>query len=308
MKKLPLLLSFVLLLTALVCGALAEPVYQVGEQVNGFTVTDTREFELIGADVITLRHDQTGAQVMLLMNEDTNRVFDITFRTVAEDNAGEAHVFEHATLDGSASYPSKELFFNLSSQTYNTYMNASTYPFMTTYPVASLSEAQLLKYADFYLDSCFNPMIYEDESIFKEEAWRYSLTSADDDLELTGTVYNEMLGAYTLERAASFNVFLTAFPGSTAGNVSGGRPDAITDLSWEQVCAYHDTYYHPSNSLTCVYGKLEDPGAFLELLNTVFSAYEEKDCSELFADEGYQPLEASVTAVYEYGTEAGSDP
>ncbi len=76
-------------------------------------------------------------------------------------------------------YPSKELFFSLSYETYNTYMSASTYPYMATYPVASLSEEQLLKYADYYLDSCFNPMIYEDESLFREEAWRYVLASEE---------------------------------------------------------------------------------------------------------------------------------
>ena len=45
---------------------------------------------------------------------------------------------------------------------------------MTTYPIASLSEAQLLKYADFYTDSCLHPLILKamfdrkDDPLFAE--------------------------------------------------------------------------------------------------------------------------------------------
>lgn len=301
----------VLVCAMLLCGVLpvqAEgATWQVGDAHNGFTVTDVRRFDLIGADTITLQHDKTGALVMLLLNEDTNRVFDVTFRTVAEDNTGTPHVFEHATLSGSERYPSKKLFFNLSYQTYNTYMNASTYPMMTTYPVGSLSEDQLLKYADFYLDSCFHPMIQTDESIFRREAWRYSLTGADEPMTLTGTVYNEMKGAMTLESAASYNYKRTLAPGSVIGNVSGGEPASIPDMTWEALRTYHDTYYHPSNSLSFVYGKIEHPEAFLALLDSVFSTYEARDVSGLFTDAGYQPLTEAAEKVYSYPVEEGTD-
>lgn len=305
------ILSF-LLVAALICTMLPgvfaeEALYQVGDRQSGFTVTDVREFALLGADVITLQHDKTGALVMLLLNEDTNRVFDITFRTVAENSEGTPHVFEHATLDGSEKYPSKALFFNLSFQTYNTYMNAFTYPCMTTYPVASLSEDQLLKLADYYLDSCFHPTIMTDESIFREEAWRYELTDADAPLTLNGTVYNEMKGAMTLSSAALYNYYRTLLPGSVQGNVSGGDPADIPDMSWQSLKDYHDTYYHPSNSLTCLYGKIDNPQVFLELLDSVFSGYERKDVSGLFDNSDYVPITEAKETVYSYAVEEGTD-
>lgn len=305
------ILSF-LIVAALVCSMLPggfaqEQAYRVGDRQSGFTVTDVRSFALLGADVITLEHDKTGALVMLLLNEDTNRTFDITFRTVAENNQGTPHVFEHATLDGSEKYPSKALFFNLCYQTYNTYMNAATYPFMTTYPIASLSEEQLLKLADYYLDSCFHPTIMEDESIFREEAWRYELTDADAPLTLNGTVYNEMKGALTLSEAADYNYYRTLMPGSVQGNVYGGDPADIPDMSWQSLKDYHNTYYHPSNSLTCLYGKIEDPNAFLELMDSVFSGYEKKDVSSLFTNSGYEPITEVKEAVYPYPVEEGTD-
>lgn len=305
-KRIAPLAALLMLLLALCCAAGAEgaALPGVGETVEGFTVTSVSRFELLGADVVLLEHDKTGAKVMYLANEDTNRVFEITFRTPAESEMGVSHVFEHSTLDGSEKYPSKELFFNLSYQTYNTYMNAATYNVMTTYPVASLSEEQLLKYADYYTDSCFNPLIYEDSTIFDEECWRYALSDADADLTIAGTVYSEMRGAYTLQRAADFNFLKTIFPGSTVGNCFGGNPAYIPDMKNEDLTAYHQAYYHPSNSLTCLYGSFEDYSAFLKLLDGYFSQYEKKDI--VIEDAGYVPLTEAVEVIYPYGVEAGS--
>lgn len=277
----------------------------VGDVVNGFKVTSISDLPLINADVIMFEHIKTGALLMYIANDDTNRTYEITFRTPAINDSGIPHVFEHSTLDGSDKYPSKSLFFNLSYQTYNTYMNAATYPFMTTYPIASLSEAQLLKYADYYTDSCFNPMVCEDESIFREEAWRYVLPSADSELTIAGTVYSEMQGAYTLDSASNFNFMKTIFPGSTIGNVSGGNPDNIPDMTWENLCDYHDAYYHPSNSLTCLYGKFDDVDAFLKLINKYFSKYDKQEIN--LDDAGYTALTEDVVKRWEYAVEEGTD-
>lgn len=306
-KRITLLLALMMALLALAGAALADEagLPTVGDAVEGFTVKNVSRFELLGADVVLFEHDKTGAQVMYLANEDTNRVFEITFHTPTENDMGVPHVFEHATLDGSEKYPSKELFFNLLAQTYNTYMNAATYTVMTTYPVASLSEAQLLRYADFYTDSCFNPLVSEDPSLFDEECWRYALDSADGELTIVGTVYSEMLGAYTLDNAAIFNFYKTLFPGSIAGNCSGGNPAHIPEMTNDDIVAYHEKYYHPSNSLTCLYGSFEDYTAFLKLLDGYFSQYEKKEI--VIEDAGYTPLTEAVEAVYQYGVEAGTN-
>lgn len=166
-----------------------------GDTVEGFTAKEIREFPLIGATQVLFEHNATGARLLYIANDDHNRVFHLAFATRAHDDKGLPHVFEHATLSGSDKYPSKTLFFNLSYQTYNTYMNANTHNFMTTYPVASLSEEQLLRLADFYTDSCLHPSVLKDESIYREEAWRYRMMSPEADLTVEGTVYSEMLGA-----------------------------------------------------------------------------------------------------------------
>ncbi len=278
---------------------------EVGDQVYGFTVKEIHAFPMLGAQIFRFEHDRTGAELFYIVNEDTNRIFDLTFFTETLDNTGVPHVFEHSTLDGSQKYPSKSLFFNLVYQTYNTYMNAQTSKKMTTYPVASLSEEQLLKYADLYIDSCFYPMIMEDESIFREEAWRYRLDDADAPLTIEGTVYSEMLGATTLSRVANINFLRTTFPGSRVGNDHGGDPAVIPEMTWEMLKDYHDTYYHPSNCAAYLYGAFDNYEAFLELLDKAFEPFEKKEFAR--EDPDYTPLTESVEVELPFAVEESSN-
>ena len=252
MKKLLSLLTVLALLAGAV-PAFAEPAAAdsgalpaVGEVVNGFEALEIREFPMIGAQLVLFEHQKTGAKLLYIANGDTNRVFQLTFLTRPTDDTGLPHVFEHSTLSGSEKYPSASLWINLSYQTYNTYMNAYTTDAMTCYPVASLSEAQLLKYADFYTDSCLHPNILTDESIYRTEAWRYQMASMDDDLTLIGTVYSEMQGAYNLSRGALYNANRATFPGASLAYSYGGDPDAIPDMTYEALRDYHEKFYHPS--------------------------------------------------------------
>ena len=309
MKRLfSIMLSVMLALTSMIGLAedsAASGLPQVGEIINGFEVVEVTTFPLINADVVYFIHQKTGAELLYLANDDNNRVFEISFKTPAENDMGVPHVFEHATLGGSEKYPSKELFFNLSYQTYNTYMNASTYSHMTTYPIASLSEDQLYMYADFYTDSCFHPMIHTDESIFLEECWRYSMDTAESDLGISGTVYSEMQGAYTLASAAYQNWADIMFPGSFASYSSGGVPSEIPNMTWDDVKNFHLDYYHPSNSLTCLYGSFENYERFLAQLDGYFSAYEKADI--VIDDADYAPITGPVAATFEYPVEASSN-
>ncbi len=283
---------------------LAASLPAVGETVNGFVVRDTRDVPFLGATMVLFEHERTGAGLTYIANDDTNRVFDLTFLTRPIDETGLPHVFEHSTLNGSEKYPSSALFFNLSYQTYNTYMNAYTMSVLTSYPVASLSEAQLLKYADFYTDSCLHPMVLQNESIYREEAWRYRLASAEDELTLEGTVYSEMLGATDLDEKASFNATKAAFPGSVAGYSYGGDPDYIPDMTWEALKEYHARFYHPSNCMGYLYGSFEHYEDFLALLDEAFAPYEKSEFT--FEDSGYTPLTESVTSELPFPVEATS--
>ena len=84
-----------------------------------------------------LEHKKTGARVLLIENDDTNKVFSIAFRTPPADDSGVAHILEHSVLCGSDKFPSKDPFIELAKGSLNTFLNAMTYPDKTVYPIAS---------------------------------------------------------------------------------------------------------------------------------------------------------------------------
>ncbi len=265
---------------------------EVGQTVQGFTVKEIKGYKYLNADIILLEHDKTGAKLMYIANDDTERAFSLAFRTIADDETGKPHVFEHSTLNGSDKYPANA-WFNIKYQTYNTFMNAFTYQNQTIYPLSSLSEKQLLKYADYYTDACFHPLIMKDENIFKQEAWRYRLEKTSGELTIEGTVYSEMLAASDINNNAYLSNLRTAFPGSTISNEPGGAPDHIPELTYEEIKAYHNKYYHPSNCVATLYGKIDNFESFAKLLNKEFSKYKKENFT--FDDVNYKPIKGPVT-------------
>ncbi|PYG86633.1 hypothetical protein LY28_02852 [Ruminiclostridium sufflavum DSM 19573] len=255
-----------------------KPLPQVGEVVSGFKTVELKNLDLINSKTALFEHEKTGAKLLYIQNKDIDRSFDITFKTPAADNSGINHVLEHITVSGSQKYPLRDVVFTISNQTYSTFVNAGTFSTATTYPLSSMSEEQLLKLTDIYLDCVYHPSVYTDKNVFSREAWRYEMAEANAPLQVKGVVYNEMKGALgNIAAAANVNVLKILFPGSVQGNISGGNPEDIKKLTYEQLIKTHDTYYHPSNSLMILYGNL-DYKKFLDLINDEYlSKYEKQD-------------------------------
>ena len=143
------------------------------------------------------RHIKTGARVMVVRNEDTNKVFAIGFRTPPTNSKGIQHIIEHTVLCGSKKYTSKNPFVELAKGSLNTFLNAMTYSDKTVYPVASCNDKDFRNLMDVYLDAVFHPNIYDREEIFLQEGWHYEMADADSPLIYNGVVYNEMRGVYS---------------------------------------------------------------------------------------------------------------
>lgn len=238
-----------------------------GTSLEGFTVTKTQLNQSNGSQLITFEHQKTGAELLWIKNEDKNRGFSIGFHSPAADNKGINHILEHSLISSSKKYPDTNLLFSVSNNTYTSYINAFTYQNMTLYPVTSLSEAQLLKLTDIYMDCVYNPSILTEKKIFDREAWRYELANAKEPLTVNGTVYNEMRGNMgNIHTAALYNTRKTIFPGSSQSTISGGNPSDVLKLSYKEFLTTYQKYYHPSNSLMVLYGDLEI-SRFLKLIN-----------------------------------------
>ena len=202
-----------------------------------------------------MRHKKTGARVLILENDDDNKVFSIGFRTPPYDSTGLPHIMEHSVLCGSKNFPAKDPFVELAKGSLNTFLNAMTFPDKTLYPVASCNDKDFRNLIHVYLDAVFYPNIYSREEIFKQEGWHYELASAEDELSVNGVVYNEMKGVFSsADDIISRRIFDSLFPDTCYGVESGGDPDIIPTLTYEAFLDYHRTYYHPSNSYIYLYG------------------------------------------------------
>ena len=86
------------------------------------------EIEDIHAAGTLLRHKKSGARILLLENDDENKVFTVGFRTPPKNSTGVAHILEHSVLCGSKHFPLKDPFVELVKGSLNTFLNAMTYP------------------------------------------------------------------------------------------------------------------------------------------------------------------------------------
>ena len=223
-----------------------------------YEVKDSRRIEELGTDAVLYRHRKSGARVLTMKNEDPNRVFCIAFRTPAADSTGVAHITEHSVLCGSKRFPLKDPFVELVKGSLNTFLNAMTYPDKTVYPIASTNEKDFENLMNVYMDAVLYPNCIRDERTFLQEGWHYELTEEQGPLTLNGVVYNEMKGAFSNPESVLERYTMHAlFPDTTYGNESGGDPEEIPNLSYEAFCAFHQRYYHPSNSYIILYGDLD---------------------------------------------------
>jgi len=235
----------------------------------GFEIIKQEHIPELKADAVLYRHVQSGAELLSLSNDDTNKVFGITFRTPPSDSTGIAHILEHSVLCGSKKYPLKEPFIELVKGSLQTFLNAFTYPDRTCYPVASQNTADLYNLIDVYLDAVFFPLLTPE--VLEQEGWHYELEAPDGELSFKGVVFNEMKGAYSspdglLERIA----LQSLFPDTAYGLDSGGDPAAIPNLTFDQFVDFHRRLYQPGNSRIYFYGddapdeRLRFMGAYLD--------------------------------------------
>lgn len=228
------------------------------EELQTYELIEKRRIEDLNSDSYLLRHKKTGARVALLSNDDENKVFYIGFRTPPKDSTGVAHIIEHTVLCGSEKFPIKDPFVELAKGSLNTFLNAMTYPDKTVYPVASCNDKDFQNLCDVYLDAVFHPNIYKNEKIFRQEGWHYELEDQESDLIINGVVYNEMKGAFSSpEDVLSREVLNSLFPDTIYSVESGGDPDVIPQLTYEDYLNFHRTYYHPSNSYIYLYGNMD---------------------------------------------------
>lgn len=274
---------------------------QIGSSIHNFRITNVRSLPEMNCSLWELEHEKTGTLLVWLDRADENKTFAITFKTIPEDSTGVFHILEHSVLCGSNKYPVKEPFVELLKSSVNTFLNAMTYPDKTVYPLSSRNNKDFLNLLDVYMDAVLHPAIYQKPEIFRQEGWRYELREGQDPV-YQGVVFNEMKGAYASADAVLEHAMnRLMFPDNCYSAESGGHPEHIPDLTYEQFIANHRKFYHPSNSRIILSGSVDLDSALAHIDSYL------KDYDRHVAD--FQiPMQAAVPyreerTIYEIGAE-----
>ncbi|GLI61559.1 hypothetical protein VaNZ11_003968 [Volvox africanus] len=270
-------------------------------KAHGFTLHRTQFVKEYGSHVLLYKHDKTGAELISVLNNDENKTFGAVFRTPVDDSTGIPHILEHSVLCGSRKYPIKKPFVELMKSSMNTFLNATTYPDRTCYPVASTNTQDFYNLVDVYLDAVFHPRCVSDRRVFEQEGWHFELDNKEELLNYKGVVFNEMKGVYSSPDKRHHRIVQQAlFPDNTYRHDSGGDPEVIPDLTFEQFQQFHAKYYHPSNARFWFYGD-DDPVKRLALLDSYLEEFERRDVNSSVETQKLMHTPRSVTEYYAAG-------
>jgi len=271
--------------------------------IHGFALEREQEIPELAATARIYRHAKTGGRLLSLISPDENKVFGVAFRTPPTDSTGLPHILEHSVLCGSRKYPVKEPFVELIKGSLNTFLNALTFPDKTCYPVASANLQDFYNLVDVYLDAVFFPSLTP--NTLKQEGWHYDVERAEDPLAFKGVVFNEMKGVYSSPDSLLGEYSQRSlYPDTCYGLDSGGDPERIPDLTFEQFMDFHKRFYHPSNAYAFFSGD-DDPEKRLAMLDEYFSQFDAPAPGQPASEVELQPsFEKPQRFVHPYAADA----
>ena len=270
---------------------------QPGDSLHGFTLSKIKHVPELHLTALQLQHTKTGADYLHIAREDQNNVFAINFKTNPLDDTGLPHILEHVTLCGSEKYPVRDPFFKMMPRSLANFMNAFTSSDYTSYPFSTTNKQDFRNLSSVYLDATLRPLLKRTD--FLQEGWRLGPEdpreiATRDNVLFKGVVYNEMKGQMS---DASY-LFYVRFRDHIFPSLhnSGGDPDKMTNLTYEQLVAYSRRNYHPSNAKLFSYGDL-DLNDQLQFVDGVLQRFEKGSADQSIKmprDLSQGPLEFTV--------------
>lgn len=239
----------------------------------------SQEIPALNIRIEEYRHRKTGAQHIHLAADNDENVFLVALRTVPHDSTGVAHILEHTALCGSEKYPVRDPFFLMTRRSLNTFMNAFTSSDWTAYPFASQNRQDFNNLLDVYLDAVFFATL--DPLDFAQEGHRLEfeeMDNANSPLTFKGVVFNEMKGAMSSVTSTLWQTLSKyVFPTTTYHHNSGGEPDCIPDLTYEQLVSFYRSHYHPSNAIFMTFGNIPAAEQQEKFESRALSRFEKSD-------------------------------
>ncbi|MFT5976354.1 MAG: Zn-dependent M16 (insulinase) family peptidase [Gammaproteobacteria bacterium] len=269
----------------------------------------SQDIESLNVTIEEYRHRKTGAVHYHMAADNDENVFLVALRTVPMDSSGVAHILEHTALCGSERYPVRDPFFMMIRRSLNTFMNAFTSSDWTAYPFASQNRKDFNNLLDVYLDAVFFSRL--DELDFCQEGHRIEFAESDNtesNLVYKGVVFNEMKGAMSSVTSTLWQTLCEhLYPTNTYHFNSGGEPENIPDLSYQQLKDFYRSHYHPSNAIFMTYGDISAEQHQTSFEQLALSRFEKLDINVEVPKETRYLAPISVQESYAFNEEGSKD-
>ena len=273
---------------------------KTGESGYGFkfiSEDDLSEYRSVGKRFV---HEETGCDLYHVANDSEENFFSFIFRTFPLGNKGTAHIIEHSVLAGSREFPLKDPFIELLKSSMYTFLNAMTYPDKTVYPGASTVEADYFNLMKVYGDAVFFPLLKKET--FMQEGIRYE--KEGDKIIPRGIVFNEMKGSYSDHNSVLAEwSYRSLFPDNNYKYDSGGMPDEIRKLTYQEFLDFHKIYYHPSNCRIFLYGSIDTEKQLEYIQENFLKSFSEPEIQprEISLQKKINPVSVTKTSHSEEG-------
>ena len=276
-----------------------EPTMKAGDLSGGFKVLRVETIEAMRLTAYEIEHIKTGAKVLHLHAYDRENLYAIGFRTPPEDSTGLPHILEHSVLAGSEKYPLRDAFKELIRSTMQTFINAFTYPDKTVYPVASQIRADFYNLARVYTDLVLRPRMLRETFLQEGHHLEFAVPgNIESDLIISGIVYNEMKGVYSSPDSLMYkDIQENLYPDSIYALDSGGNPDVIPELTYEQFRNFHRKYYSPTNARFFLYGDIPTSD-HLQFLEEMLDGFDRAEVDSSIKSQPFFPAPRHVSGTY----------
>lgn len=213
--------------------------------INGFEILDIIEDDVVV--IYDLFHKLTSARLIYKKNKKENSKSECTIniKTPLFNNKGISHVLEHciaSSLLTVSNIQSHILDINYISE-YNIY----TLIDRTNYGMVINDKDYLYHAIEHMCKNVFRPQSLANSKTFEREAW-----GIEDGIKTNGIVINEMNRVFN----DPISLLYRFIPISIGAHkyISGGIPNEILELTYDEIVEYHNYFYRTSNSFITVSG------------------------------------------------------
>lgn len=261
---------------------------------DAFEKITQQKLDDLKASVAHYRHKKSGMTIVAMTPADPfqDATFGINFRTPAEKDDGAQAVVQRAILAGSVNYPVKDPFNQLKRGSLQTFSDAWTEKDRTSFVVSSRNLADFQNNMKVTIDAVFNPLFIDEEYkwIYRQEGWR--LDTADNvNLQIKGNGYVEAKAAQMdPEEVMVKQIYKNLFADHVYSKNHKGEASEVVTMTYQELIAYYNTYYHPSNGQGFCFGKQEFIDACLNELHFVLNEYEDDPSIRQNSHIGWQDM------------------